>query len=54
MDDNSNKPAKRRSKFAGKEDISRETADNILSIQINQFREISYVTTKRQTKFRRT
>lgn len=41
MDDNSNKPAKRRNKFAGKEDISRETTDNILSGQIDQLREIS-------------
>ena len=41
MDDNSNKPTKRSSKFAGKEDISRETLDNILSAQIDQLREIS-------------
>lgn len=41
MDDNYNKPTKRRNKFAGKEDISRETADNILSSQIDQLREIS-------------
>jgi hypothetical protein len=41
MDDNSNKPAKRRNKLAGKEDISRETVDNILSAQIDQLREIS-------------
>lgn len=41
MDDNSNKATKRRNKFAGKENISRETADNILSNQIDQLREIS-------------
>ena len=41
MDDNSNKSTRRRNKFAGKEDISRETADNILSAQIDQLREIS-------------
>ena len=41
MDDNTNKSTKRRNKFAGKEDISRETADNILSGQIDQLREIS-------------
>ena len=41
MDDNAKKPTKRRNKFAGKEDISRETADNILSGQIDQLREIS-------------
>lgn len=42
MDDNS-KNSKRRNKFAGKEDISRETADNILSGQIYQIREISRI-----------
>ncbi|MEA5081587.1 MAG: hypothetical protein VB024_08205 [Dysgonamonadaceae bacterium] len=41
MDDNSNKPTKRRNKFAGKEDISRETVDHILSGQIDQLREVS-------------
>lgn len=41
MGDNNNRPAKRRNKFAGKEDISRETADNILSAQIERLREIS-------------
>ncbi len=41
MDDNSNKSSKRRNKFAGKENISRETADNILSGQIDQLREVS-------------
>jgi hypothetical protein len=41
MDDNNNKPTKRRNKFAGKEDISREIADNILSGQIDQLREVS-------------
>lgn len=35
MDDNSNKPTKRRNKFAGKEDISREITDNIFSKQID-------------------
>jgi len=41
MDDNSNKLTKRRNKFAGKEDISRETVDNILSAQIDRLWEIS-------------
>lgn len=41
MDNNNNKPIKHRNKFAGKEDISRETVDNILSAQIDQLREIS-------------
>lgn len=41
MDDNSNKQGKRKNKFAGKENISRETVDNILSNQIDRLREIS-------------
>lgn len=41
MNDNSNKPITRRNKFAGKEVISRETADNILSAQIDQLQAIS-------------
>jgi|GEM_PF-1637641 hypothetical protein len=41
MDINSNKPAKRRNKFAGKENISREAVDNIITGQIDQLREIS-------------
>ena len=40
-DDNNKQPAKRRNKFAGKEDISRETVDNILTDQIDRLREIS-------------
>ncbi|MFV0398115.1 MAG: hypothetical protein ACK5JU_08895 [Bacteroidales bacterium] len=43
MDDNSNKSTKRRNKFAGKEDISRETVDSILSEQIDRLREISHM-----------
>ncbi len=41
MDDNSNKPTKRRNKFAGKEDVSREAMDTIITGQIDQLREIS-------------
>jgi hypothetical protein len=41
MDDNSKAP-KRRNRFAGKEDISREIADNILTEQIDQLRAISH------------
>ncbi|KAF5064521.1 hypothetical protein DSECCO2_283280 [anaerobic digester metagenome] len=41
MDDNSNKSNRRRNKFTGKEDISRETVDSILSSQIDRLREIS-------------
>ncbi|NDW12676.1 hypothetical protein D0T50_07210 [Bacteroides sp. 214] len=40
MDDN-NRNSKRRNKFAGKEDISRESVDSILSAQIDRLREIS-------------
>lgn len=52
MDDNSNKSTKRRNKFAGKEDISRETADNILSAQIDQLREISRTNDKTTNQVR--
>lgn len=52
MDDNINKPTKRRKKFAGKEDISRETADNILSAQIDQLREISRTNDKTANQVR--
>lgn len=50
MDDNSNKSTKRRNKFAGKEDISRETTDNILTEQIDQLREISRINNEVATK----
>ena len=40
MHQNSN-TTKRRNRFAGKEDISRETADNILTAQIDQLRKMS-------------
>lgn len=50
--DNNTKPSKRRNKFAGKEDISRETADNILSEQIDQLREISGTTNQTAGKVR--
>jgi hypothetical protein len=41
MDDNSN-ATRRRNKFAGKEDVSRQTTDNILTGQIDRLREISH------------
>lgn len=50
MEGNSNKPTKRRNKFAGKEDVSRETVDNILSRQIDQLREISRTNDNTATK----
>ncbi|MDL2265581.1 hypothetical protein LJC57_00870 [Parabacteroides sp. OttesenSCG-928-G07] len=52
MDDNSNKSNKRRNKFAGKEDISREAVDNILSAQIDQLREISRTNDKTANQIR--
>ena len=52
MDDNSNKTPKRRNKFAGKENISRETADNILSGQIDLLREISQANDKTANQVR--
>jgi|GEM_PF-6253568 len=51
MDDNG-KPAKRRNKFAGKEDVSRETADHILFGQIDRMREISRINNETTTKVR--
>lgn len=52
MDDNSNKPAKRRNKFAGKDDISRQTVDTILTGQIDQLREISQTNDDTASKVR--
>jgi len=52
MDDNTNKPTKRRSKFAGKEDISRQTVDTILTGQIDQLREISQTNDETASKVR--
>lgn len=49
MEDNS-KNSKRRNKFAGKEDISRETVDNVLNGQIDQLREISRINDDTATK----
>lgn len=53
MDDNTKKSTKRRNKFAGKEDISRETADNILSGQIDKLREISRVNEETASKIQK-
>ena len=50
MDDNNNKSAKRRNKFAGKKDISRKTVDSILSGQIDQLKEISRTNDETATK----
>ncbi|MDD4590784.1 MAG: hypothetical protein PHG06_10220 [Parabacteroides sp.] len=49
MEDNG-KNSKRRNKFAGKEDISRETVDNVLNGQIDQLREISRINDDTATK----
>ncbi len=51
MDDN-NKLKKRRNKFAGKEDVSRETADSIITGQIDQLREISRTNDEAASKVR--
>ncbi|MDL2224010.1 hypothetical protein LJB92_01705 [Bacteroidales bacterium OttesenSCG-928-M06] len=53
MGDNTNKPTKRRNKFAGKEDISRETVDSILSGQIDLLREISRVNEETASKIQK-
>ena len=50
MDDNYNKPTKRRNKYAGKEDISREITNTILTDQIEQLREISRTNDEIATK----
>ncbi len=53
MDNNKvNQPAKRRNKFAGKEDISRQTTDNILTGQIDTLRDISRESNDAATKVR--
>lgn len=52
MDDNTNKTSKRRNKFAGKENVSRETADNILSGQIDRLQDISRMNDETATKVR--
>ncbi len=53
MEDNRVKlPAKRRNKFAGKEDISRQTTDSILTGQIDTLREMSNTTNDATTKLR--
>jgi hypothetical protein len=52
MEDNNKTPAKRRNKFAGKEDISRQTVDNILTGQIDNLREVSGTANDAATKIR--
>ena len=52
MEDNPNKPIKRRNKFAGKEDVSRETVNSIINGQIDQLREISRTNNKAASKVR--
>lgn len=54
MEDSSNKQIKRRNKFAGKENVSREIVDGILSAQIDQLREISQMNDKTTSKIRDT
>jgi len=50
--DKADKPAKRRNKFAGKEDISREAVDTIITEQIDQLREISRTNNNAASKVR--
>lgn len=52
MDDNIKQSAKRRNKFIGKEDVSRETADNILSGQIDRLQDVSRTNNETATKVR--
>ena len=53
MDDNRVKsPAKRRNKFAGKEDISRQTTDSILTGQIDRLHDAARTTDDATTKLR--
>jgi preprotein translocase subunit SecE len=52
MADSNKTPAKRRNKFAGKEDISRQTTDNILTGQIDNLREVSNTTNEATTNLR--
>jgi hypothetical protein len=52
MEDSNKTPAKRRNKFAGKEDISRQTVDNILTGQIDNLREVSGTANDAATKIR--
>jgi hypothetical protein len=52
MEDSNKTPTKRRNKFAGKEDISRQTANNILTGQIDSLREVSNTTNEATTNLR--
>lgn len=52
MEGNSKKSNKRKNKFIGKEDISREIADTVLTNQIDQLREISEVNKNTSYKIR--
>jgi len=52
MGNNAKTPTKRRNKFAGKEDISRQTTDNILTGQIDNLRDISRTTDDAAAKIR--
>jgi hypothetical protein len=52
MDDSNKTPAKRRNKFAGKEDISRQTTDNIMTGQIDKLHDVARTTDGATTKLR--
>lgn len=48
--DQQDKPARRRNKFAGKENISRETVDNIITGQVDRLLDVSRQTDCAATK----
>jgi hypothetical protein len=52
MEDNSKTPAKRRNKFAGKEDVSRQTVDKITTDQIDKLHDVARTTDGATTKLR--
>lgn len=52
MDNAIKTPAKRRNKFAGKEDISRYATDNILTGQIDSLRDVARTTDDATAKLR--
>jgi hypothetical protein len=52
MDDSNKTPAKRRNKFAGKEDISRQATDSIMTGQIDKLHDVARTTDDATTKLR--
>jgi hypothetical protein len=52
MEDSDKTPAKRRNKFAGKEDISRQATDSIMTGQIDKLNDVARTTDGATTKLR--